>query len=145
MGARSLISLRRAEGKVTISGVKLNAPDGKGREGTGAVWPILPAVEERSIPTAILLAEAHPALLEADVLTLEFPATAGFLRTQAEDPKNTTFLQEALYAVTGRRLTLAFAVGPDRGPTVHEHEHPATEEEIVELMKSTFDAREVDA
>jgi DNA polymerase III subunit gamma/tau len=106
---------------------------------------ILPAVQERSIPTAILLAEAHPAVLEADVLTLEFPATAGFLRTQAEDPKNSMFLQEALFAVTGRRLTLAFAVGPDRGPVVHEHEHPASEEEIVELMKSTFDAREVDA
>jgi DNA polymerase III subunit gamma/tau len=105
---------------------------------------ILPAVEERSIPTAMLLADAHPALLEADILTLEFPATAGFLRTQAEDPKNTAFLQEALYAVTGRRLALAFAVGPDRAPVAHEHERPATEEEIVELMKSTFDAREVE-
>jgi DNA polymerase-3 subunit gamma/tau len=104
---------------------------------------ILPAVEERSIPTAVMLAEAHPALLEADVLTLEFPAAASFLRTQAEDPKNSTLLQEALYAVTGRRLTLTFAVGPDRAPAAHEH--PATEEEIVELMKSTFDAREVDA
>jgi DNA polymerase-3 subunit gamma/tau len=106
---------------------------------------ILKEVEERSIPTAMLLAEAHPALLDADVLTLEFPATAGFLRTQAEDPKNVAVLQEALYAVTGRRLTLAFAVGPDRDPVAPEHEHPATEEEIVELMKSTFDAREVDA
>jgi DNA polymerase-3 subunit gamma/tau len=110
------------------------------------VWrrSILKEVEERSIPTAMLLAEAHPALLEADVLTLEFPATAGFLRTQAEDPKNAAVLQEALYAVTGRRLALAFAVGPDRDPVAHEHEHPATEEEIVELMKSTFDAREVE-
>ena len=105
---------------------------------------ILKEVEERSIPTAMLLAEAHPALLEADVLTLEFPATAGFLRTQAEDPKNAAVLQEALYAVTGRRLALTFAVGPDRDPVTHEHEHPATEEEIVELMKSTFDAREVE-
>jgi DNA polymerase-3 subunit gamma/tau len=106
---------------------------------------VLPAVQERSIPTGVLLEEAHPAALEADVLTVEFPATAGFLRTQAEDPKNTAILQEALYAVTGRRLALAFAVGPEREPAVHEHERPATEEEIVELMKSTFDAREVDA
>ncbi len=106
---------------------------------------ILPAVEERSIPTAMLLHEAHPAVLEADVLTLEFPASAGFLRTQAEEPKNSKLLEETLYAVTGRHLTLAFAVGPDRAPAAHEHEHPATEEEIVELMKSTFDAREVDA
>jgi hypothetical protein len=93
----------------------------------------------------VMLGDAHPAALEADVLTLEFPAAAGFLRAQAEDPKNTAVLQEALFAVTGRRLTLAFAVGADRAPIAPEHEHPATEEEIVELMKSTFDAREVDA
>jgi DNA polymerase-3 subunit gamma/tau len=106
---------------------------------------ILPAVEARSIPTAMLLQDAHPAALADDVLTLEFPATAGFLRTQAEDTKHSTILQEALYAVTARRLGLLFAVGPDRHPVVPEHEHAATEEEIVELMKSTFDAREVDA
>jgi DNA polymerase-3 subunit gamma/tau len=127
------------------------SPEPPGREPPGLgqlqdAWrrTILPAVEERSIPTAILLAEAHPSGLEGDVLTLQFPASASFLRTQAEDPKNTTFLQEALYAVTGRRLTVAYAVGPDRAPAAQEHEPPATEEEIVELMKSTFDAREVD-
>jgi DNA polymerase-3 subunit gamma/tau len=104
---------------------------------------VLPAVEERSIPTAAMLAEAHPALLDADVLTVEFPATASFHRRQAEEPRNATLLQEALYAVTGRRLTLAFAVGPEREHH-SEEERPATEEEIVELMKSTFDARELD-
>jgi hypothetical protein len=105
---------------------------------------VLPAVEERSIPTAVMLAEAHPAALEDGVLTLEFPASASFLRRQAEEPKNATLVQEALYEVTGRRLGLAFAVGPERERPQDEHERPATEEEIVELMKSTFEAREVD-
>jgi chorismate mutase len=91
-----------------------------------------------------MFADAHPAELEADVLTIEFPATASFLRRQAEEPKNAALLQEALYAVTGRRLALAFAVGPEREQQDSEHERPATEEEIVELMKSTFDARELD-
>jgi len=104
---------------------------------------VLPAVEERSIPTSVLLAEAHPAGLEADVLTIEFPAEASFLRTQAEDPKNATLLQEALYAVTGRRLQLVFAVGPERERVEDEDDRPATEAEIVELVKSTFDAREL--
>jgi DNA polymerase-3 subunit gamma/tau len=105
---------------------------------------ILPAVEERSVPAAVMLADAHPALLDEGVLTLEFPASASFLRRQAEEPKNATLLQEALYAVTGRRLGLAFAVGPERERAGDEPERPATEEEIVELMKSTFDAREVE-
>jgi DNA polymerase-3 subunit gamma/tau len=105
---------------------------------------VLPAVEERSVPTAVMLAEAHPSALEEGTLTLEFPASASFLRRQAEEPKNAALLQDALYAVTGRRLALAFAVGPERERSADEPERPATEEEIVELMKSTFDARELE-
>ena len=64
---------------------------------------------------------------------------------QAEDPKNSTLLQEALYEVTGRRLELAFTIGTARSEPIADEEHPATEEEILELMKSTFDARELEA
>jgi DNA polymerase III subunit gamma/tau len=105
---------------------------------------ILPAVEEKSIPTAAMLGEAHPAALEDDTLTLEFPPAASFHRTMAEDPKNATLLRDALYEVTGRRLALAFAVGEERGRAEAEDDRPATEEEIVELMRSTFDARELE-
>jgi DNA polymerase III subunit gamma/tau len=105
---------------------------------------VLPAVGERSVPTAVMLAEAHPSALEGGTLTVEFPASASFLRRQAEEPKNSALLQDALYAVTGRRLALAFAVGPERERSADEPERPATEEEIVELMKSTFDARELE-
>jgi DNA polymerase III subunit gamma/tau len=105
---------------------------------------ILPAVEERSIPTAAMLSEAHPAGLDDDTLTLEFPPAASFHRKMAEDPKNATLLRDALYEVTGRRLVLAFAVGEERERALHDDDRPATEEEIVELMKSTFDARELD-
>ena len=41
---------------------------------------VLPAVEERSIPTAAMLAEAHPAALDGDALTLEFPPRPSFHR-----------------------------------------------------------------
>src|SRR5213075_3527454 len=75
---------------------------------------ILPAVEERSIPAASVLREAHPADLAGNTLTVEFPSSASFHRPLAEEPKNATLLAEALYEVTGRPLGLAFAEGEAR-------------------------------
>jgi len=104
---------------------------------------VLPAVEERGgIPAASILREAHPAQFADDTLTVEFPATARFHLDLAQDPRNATVLAEALYDVTGRRLSLAFALG-EAAPDVHtEPEGPAGEDAILELMKETFDARE---
>jgi DNA polymerase-3 subunit gamma/tau len=102
---------------------------------------ILPAVEERSIPAASVLREAHPAELADDTLTVEFPSSASFHRQLAEEPKNATLLAEALYEVTGRRLALAFAEGEARHD-VAEDDEPAGEERILELVKETLDARE---
>jgi len=105
---------------------------------------VIPAVEERGgIPAASLLREAHPAQLAGDTLTVEFPASAGFHRSLAEDPKNATVLADALYDVTGRRLALAFAVGEDvEDAEPAEAEGPAGEDAILELMKETLDAKE---
>jgi DNA polymerase-3 subunit gamma/tau len=104
---------------------------------------VLPAVEARSIPASAMLAEAHPSALEDDTLTLEFPAAAGFHREKAEEPRSVELLQDALYEVTGRQLELRFATGTRTEPEKREPERPATEEEIVELMKTTFDAQEL--
>jgi DNA polymerase III subunit gamma/tau len=106
---------------------------------------ILPALEQKSIPTASMLREAHPADLAGDTLTVEFPRSASFHRQLAEEPKNATLLADALYEVTGRKLSLAFAVGENGGAAGEEaDEAPAGEEEFLELMKETFDAREVE-
>jgi len=104
---------------------------------------ILPAVEQRSIPIGKTLAEAHPSSLAGDTLTLEFPQTASFHLKLAEDPKNAAMLRDALYEVTGRKLAVDFALG-ERAHTHEEDDSPASEEDVVELMKSTFDARELD-
>jgi hypothetical protein len=104
---------------------------------------ILPAVEQRSIPIGKTLAEAHPASLAGDTLTLEFPQTASFHMKLAEDPKNSAMLREALYEVTGRKLAVAFELG-ETGNAGAEDEAPTSEEDVLELMKSTFDARELD-
>jgi DNA polymerase-3 subunit gamma/tau len=103
---------------------------------------VIPAVEQRSIPTASVLREAHPSGLAGDTLTLEFPATAAFHRNLAEEPKNATLLAEALYEVTGRRFAVAFQVG-ENGETEPEEQRTLSEEELVEEIKQTLDAREV--
>ena len=103
---------------------------------------VLPALERRSIPTASMMREAHPAALDDDRLTVEFPPTAAFHRQLAEEPKNAGLLADALYEVTGRRLRLEFAVGENGAETAPEE--PATEEDLVALVKETFDAREVE-
>ena len=105
---------------------------------------VLPVVEARSIPASAMLAEAHPGRLEGDVLTLEFPPEANFHREKAEEPKSVELLQDALYEVTGRRLELRFTTGEHVAPEKHEPDRPASEEEIVELMKTTFDAQELE-
>ena len=83
--------------------------------------------------------------LEGDTLTLEFPPAASFHRKKAEEPKNARSARRG--ALRGDRPP------PDarlRGgaqsarPGTPEPERPATEDEIVELVKSTFDAREVE-
>jgi len=61
----------------------------------------------------------------------------------AEDPKNAAMLREALYEVTGRKLAVDFALG-EKGQAPEDDDSPASEEDVVELMKSTFDARELD-
>jgi DNA polymerase III subunit gamma/tau len=105
---------------------------------------VLPALEQRSIPTASVLREARPSRLDGDTLTLEFPAAASFHRQLAEEPKNSTMLGEALYEVTGRRLTLEFAVGENGEEAEESGEEATSEEEILSLIKETFDAREVE-
>jgi DNA polymerase III gamma/tau subunit len=102
---------------------------------------IVPAVEERSIPAASVLREAHPADLAGDTLTVEFPASASFHRQLAEEPKNATLLADALYEVTGRHLGVAFAEGEPRADAIEDDE-PAGEEKILELVKETLDAHE---
>jgi DNA polymerase III subunit gamma/tau len=111
-----------------------------------AAWKqsILPTVSEKSIPTGSVLAEARPVALEGDRLVLEFPPAASFHRGLAEDPKNAEVLAAVLHEVTGRRLALAFELGEGAAEEPEADEEPATEEEIIALMQTTFDARKLE-
>jgi DNA polymerase III subunit gamma/tau len=109
-----------------------------------AAWKqsILPAVSERSIPTGSVLAEARPVALADDRLVLEFPPAASFHRGLAEDPKNASVLAAVLHEITGRRLAISFEFG-EGAPAEVAEEKPATEEEIIALVQTTFDTRKI--
>jgi len=106
---------------------------------------VLSEVERRSIPTASVLREARPVGLEGDRLVLEFPASAGFHRNFAEEPRNAALLAEVLHQVTGRHLAIDFAVGDaiDEAADEADPDAPTSEEEFLSLMKDTFDAHEL--
>jgi DNA polymerase-3 subunit gamma/tau len=105
---------------------------------------IVAAVRERSIPVATLLHEAHPAGLDGDTLTLEFSPGAEFHRRQFEETKNAALLRDALFEVTGRRLTIATALADAPRETEGDDDRPVSEDEFISLFKDTLDAREVD-
>ncbi len=76
---------------------------------------------------------------------LEFPPAASFHRGLAEEPKNSAVLAAVLLEVTGRRLAVAFEVG--EGAPAEEsdaEDEPATEEEIIALVQTTFDTRKLE-
>jgi DNA polymerase-3 subunit gamma/tau len=104
---------------------------------------VLAAVGEKSIPTASMLAEARPVADTDDKLTIEFPQNASFHRQLAEEPKNANLLRDTLYELTGRRLELEFVLGEGELPQEPAEEAPAGEEEIYQLVKETFDAKEI--
>jgi hypothetical protein len=112
-----------------------------------AAWKqsILPTVSERSIPTGSVLAEAKPVALDNDRLVLEFPPAASFHRGLAEEPKNAGVLTAVLHELTGRRLAVAFELGESAPAEEAEAEdEPATEEEIIALVQTTFDTRKLE-
>jgi DNA polymerase-3 subunit gamma/tau len=103
---------------------------------------VVPAVEQRAIHAAPVFAEARPAALGGDTLTLEFPPSAAFHRKLAEE-NYAALLQDALYEVTGRRLSLEFALG-EGAEEAEAHDEPVSENDLLALLKQEFDAKEVD-
>jgi len=105
---------------------------------------VVDAVREHSIPISTLLVEARPVEISGDTLTIEFAPAAGFHRSQIEEPKNLAMLADALYTVTGRRLRIQTVIGAAPEPTEQEDPRELSEEDVISLLKDTFDAREVE-
>ncbi len=105
---------------------------------------VVEAVRSRSIPISTLLTEARPVELSGDLLTIEFAPAAAFHRAQIEEPTTLAMLREALYEVTGRRLTIQTTIGAAPEPEDAEDPRELSEEDVISLLKDTFDAEEVE-
>ena len=70
------------------------------------------------------LSAATPTALEADRLTIAFPADAAFVKKKAEQGRD--LVANAVRGITGQPLTLAFelsdAVAPPAGPATLDHD-----------------------
>jgi DNA polymerase III subunit gamma/tau len=130
--------------KATLPGDNPGAPEVELEQVVDA-WQrsIVEAVRERSIPVASLLAEATPTELADDTLTLAFPAGADFHRRQVGEPGNIGVLHDALYEVTGRRLTVVLETSEGDAADLQDDE-PLSEDDFITTLKDTFDAREVE-
>jgi DNA polymerase III subunit gamma/tau len=105
---------------------------------------VVDAVRERSIPISTLLVEARPVEIRGDTLTIEFAPAAGFHRSQIEEPKNLAMLADALYEVTRHRLRIETVIGAAPEPVETEDPRELSEEDVISLLKDTFDAEEVE-
>jgi DNA polymerase-3 subunit gamma/tau len=105
---------------------------------------VVDAVKDRSIPVSTLVTEARPVELHGDTVVIEFAPAAGFHKTQLEDPKNMALLREALYDVTGRRLAVETILGAAPEPAAPDDPRELSEEDVISLLKDTFDAQEVE-
>ena len=105
---------------------------------------VLPAVMERSIPVATLLAEATPSSLDGDTLTLTFSSGADFHRKTVEEPANSRLLRDALYDVTGRKLAVVTTVADHAGDETPADETPAGEQAVIALLVNDLDATEIE-
>jgi len=104
---------------------------------------IVPAIA--SIPTRSIFQEAHPVALEGSRLSIEFPHSAAFHCKMATDEKNRNQLADAIYELTGARLSFEFVVAEK--PASEEKTKAAErtpEEDLISLLKDTLDAHEVE-
>jgi DNA polymerase-3 subunit gamma/tau len=105
---------------------------------------VVDAVKERSIPISTLVAESRPVEIRGDTIVIQFAPAAGFHKAQIEDPKNLALVREALYEVTGRRLAVETTLGAAPEPVEHDDPRELSEEDVISLLKDTFDAEEVE-
>ncbi len=104
---------------------------------------IVPAIA--SIPSRSIFQEAHPVALEGSRLSIEFPHSAAFHCKMATEEKNRNQLADAIYELTGARLSFEFVV--TEKPANEEKKSAAErtpEEDLISLLKDTLDAHEVE-
>jgi DNA polymerase-3 subunit gamma/tau len=105
-----------------------------------SLWPaVADAVGEENGMLSAALSAATPTALEADRLTIAFPADAAFVKKKAEQGRD--IVAGAVRGMTGRSLALNFelsdAVTPPAGAATLDHD------ELIERLRAEFAAEEV--
>jgi hypothetical protein len=82
---------------------------------------------------------------ERSVLRIGFPTSAKFNKRKAEAQANVERIAESVKAIVGERLRPVYELveGEPEEASEGEGVAPMAEEEIIELLKTKFDAREV--
>jgi DNA polymerase-3 subunit gamma/tau len=145
------------EGGPPVTAVAVIEPDGTVGEpevrvgveldlgGVAEVWPaVLANVQDRSPMLHALMENARPSGLAGGELTLSWAESAAFSKRKAEEPACREQIAEAIRAVTGSSLRLAYALSDDAGPAAPG---PPTlsEDELIERFMREFDAEELPA
>ncbi len=104
------------------------------------LWPaIADAVGEQNGMLGAALSAATPLTMDADRLTIAFPADAAFVKKKAE--KGRDLVANAVRGMTGQPLTLVFelsdAAMPAAGPATLDHD------QLIERLRAEFGAEEV--
>jgi DNA polymerase-3 subunit gamma/tau len=116
------------------------------------VWPaVLDQLATAAPALAAFFEDARPVGLEGDVVEVSFPAGATFNKRKAETPENRERVAESLQTVTGQALKPTYVLLDGESEESSEAEAPAPpakdealdEEELLERLKSEFDAEEV--
>ncbi|MDQ2700553.1 MAG: hypothetical protein M3Y23_04415, partial [Actinomycetota bacterium] len=110
------------------------------------VWPaVIDAIRAAgSGPTASYFEGTRPVAIAPGRIEIGFPPEASFNRRNAEKPERKSALVEALFTVTGERLTPEYAdLDGSGGPQAPEPVETIGEDEFVARVKSEFNAEEV--
>jgi DNA polymerase III subunit gamma/tau len=105
------------------------------------VWPaVLETLATESHVLGAMLQKARPVALTDSDLTLAWPTSASFSKTQAEDPAKRELIAQSIRTVTGASLRLAHELRDDLGPAADAE---LTDDELVERFKQEFGAEEL--
>jgi DNA polymerase-3 subunit gamma/tau len=104
-----------------------------------ALWPaVAEAVREQNGMLSAALSAAIPTALDADQLTVAFPADAAFVKKKAEQGRD--LVANAVRGITGQPLTLAFELSEAAAPAgtaTLDHD------QLIERLRAEFGAEEV--
>jgi DNA polymerase III subunit gamma/tau len=108
------------------------------------LWPAtLESVKAEHALLGAVFAEAAPAHLSDEELTLTFAPTAAFLKRKAEDPSNRAILADTLRRLTGRRYRVSLELREDAEQQPDSDGRAHTEEEIMARLIAELDAEEL--